>query len=131
MGMQGEKTVPRKQYAVAFVIVGVVLAILGVIFNFALDASKTFDLPWFVLPPITVTKSPSFSVRFRPFRATFSLMVPGLNVLYIFLSSSIICYLHVLLVWKNILLSSMEQQGRLQQQVRTASSEGLYQYPSR
>ena len=47
--MQGEKTVPRKQYAVAFVIVGVVLAILGVIFNFALDASKTFDLPWFVL----------------------------------------------------------------------------------
>ncbi len=49
MGMQGEKTVPRKQYAVAFVIVGVVLAILGVIFNFALDASKTFDLPWFVL----------------------------------------------------------------------------------
>ena len=31
MGMQGEKTVPRKQYAVAFVIVGVVLAILGVI----------------------------------------------------------------------------------------------------
>ena len=49
MGMQGEKTVPRKQYAVAFVIVGVVLAILGVIFNFALDAKKTFDLPWFVL----------------------------------------------------------------------------------
>ena len=47
--MQGEKTVPRKQYAVAFVIVGVVLVILGVIFNFALDASKTFDLPWFVL----------------------------------------------------------------------------------
>ena len=47
--MQGEKTVPRKQYAVAFVIVGVVLAILGVIFNFALDAKKTFDLPWFVL----------------------------------------------------------------------------------
>ncbi len=47
--MQGEKTVPRKQYAVAFVIVGVVLAILGAIFNFALDASKTFDLPWFVL----------------------------------------------------------------------------------
>ena len=47
--MQGEKTVPRKQYAVAFVIVGVVLAILGVIFNFALDASKTFDMPWFVL----------------------------------------------------------------------------------
>ena len=47
--MQGEKTVPRKKYAVTFVIVGVVLAILGVIFNFALDASKTFDLPWFVL----------------------------------------------------------------------------------
>ncbi len=47
--MQGEKTVPRKQYAVTFVIVGVVLAILGVIFNFALDAKKTFDLPWFVL----------------------------------------------------------------------------------
>ena len=47
--MQGEKTVPRKKYAVAFVIVGVVLAILGVIFNFALDAKKTFDLPWFVL----------------------------------------------------------------------------------
>ena len=49
MGMQGEKTVPRKKYAVTFVIVGVVLAILGVIFNFALDAKKTFDLPWFVL----------------------------------------------------------------------------------
>ena len=47
--MQGEKTVPRKKYAVTFVIVGVVLAILGVIFNFALDAKKTFDLPWFVL----------------------------------------------------------------------------------
>ena len=45
MGMQGEKTVPRKKYAVTFVIVGVVLAILGVIFNFALDAKKTFDLP--------------------------------------------------------------------------------------
>ena len=40
-GYARRKDVPRKQYAVAFVIVGVVLAILGVIFNFALDASKT------------------------------------------------------------------------------------------
>ena len=33
------------------------------------------------LPPMTVTKSPSFSVRLRPFSAVLALMVPGLKVL--------------------------------------------------
>lgn len=47
--MQGEKTIPRKKYALIFIVVGAVLAILGVAFNFILDAKKTFDLPWFVL----------------------------------------------------------------------------------
>lgn len=47
--MQGEKTIPRKKYALIFIVVGAVLAILGVAFNFILDATKTFDLPWFVL----------------------------------------------------------------------------------
>ena len=47
--MQGEKTIPRKKYALSFIIVGVVLAVLGVILNFVLNPKKTFDLPWFVL----------------------------------------------------------------------------------
>ena len=43
-------------------------------------AFSIVDLPA-PFPPITVTKSPSFSFRFRPFNARFSLMVPGLKVL--------------------------------------------------
>ena len=42
------------------------------------------------LPPMTVTKSPSFMVRFRPFKATFWFTVPALKVLLIFFSSSIV-----------------------------------------
>ena len=41
-------------------------------------AFSMVDLPA-PLPPITVTKSPSFSVRFRWFKATLALMVLGLN----------------------------------------------------
>ena len=51
-------------------------------------AFKVVDLPA-PLPPITVTKSPSFKVRLTPSSATFSLMVPGLNVLCTFLISNI------------------------------------------
>ncbi|WP_050696997.1 galactose/methyl galactoside ABC transporter permease MglC [Anaeromassilibacillus senegalensis] len=47
--MQGEKTIPRKKYALIFIVVGALLAILGVAFNFILDATKTFDMPWFIL----------------------------------------------------------------------------------
>ena len=47
--MEHTKSIPRKRYASIFVGVGVVLAILGVIFLFALDAEKTFDLPWFIV----------------------------------------------------------------------------------
>ena len=47
--MQGEKTIPRKKYALIFIVVGAILAILGVAFNFILDANKTFDMPWFIL----------------------------------------------------------------------------------
>ncbi|WP_195986001.1 galactose/methyl galactoside ABC transporter permease MglC [Clostridium sp. D33t1_170424_F3] len=47
--MQGEKTIPRKKYALIFIVVGAILAILGVAFNFILDATKTFDMPWFIL----------------------------------------------------------------------------------
>ena len=47
--MQGEKTVPRKKYALSFIIIGAVLAVLGLIFNFVLNPKKTFDMPWFIL----------------------------------------------------------------------------------
>ena len=47
--MQNAKSIPRKQYATIFIGVGIVLAILGVIFSFVLDAEKTFDLPWFIV----------------------------------------------------------------------------------
>ena len=47
--MQGEKTIPRKKYALSFIVVGAVLAVLGVILNFVLDPKATFDLPWFIL----------------------------------------------------------------------------------
>src|SRR5574344_3033875 len=40
------------------------------------------------LPPMTVTKSPSCSVRLRSSSAVFSWMVPGKKVLEIFFSSS-------------------------------------------
>ena len=40
-------------------------------------------------PPMIVTKSPGFRFRFTPSRAFFSLIVPLLNVLLIFLISSI------------------------------------------
>ncbi len=40
------------------------------------------------LPPMTVTKSPSSMVRFKPWRATFSLTVPGLKVFQTFCSLS-------------------------------------------
>ena len=43
-------------------------------------ALSMVDLPA-PLPPMTVTKSPSSSVRSRPLRATFSLTVPALKVL--------------------------------------------------
>ena len=43
-------------------------------------ALRRVDLPA-PLPPMTVTKSPSARVRETPFRARFSLMVPGLKVL--------------------------------------------------
>ena len=43
-------------------------------------ALSIVDLPA-PLPPMTVTKSPSFSVRLRPFSAVLALMVPGLKVL--------------------------------------------------
>ena len=46
--MQGEKTIPRKKYALSFIVVGAVLAVLGVILNFVLDPKATFDLPWFI-----------------------------------------------------------------------------------
>ena len=45
-------------------------------------AFKVVDFPA-PFPPITVTKSPSSRERFTPFNATFSLMVPGLNVFLI------------------------------------------------
>ena len=44
------------------------------------------------LPPITVTKSPSFNVRFTPRSAFFSLTVPLLKVFVIFFISSIRSY---------------------------------------
>ena len=47
--MQNAKSIPRKQYATIFIGAGIVLAILGVIFSFVLDAEKTFDLPWFIV----------------------------------------------------------------------------------
>ncbi|MDC0700530.1 beta-methylgalactoside transporter permease, partial [Blautia wexlerae] len=47
--MQEGKIVQRKSFALAFVGTGAVLAVLGIILNFVLDATKTFDLPWFVL----------------------------------------------------------------------------------
>src|SRR5699024_9585203 len=50
-------------------------------------ALSIVDLPA-PLPPMTVTKSPSSSVSSRPLRATFSLTVPGLKVVKMFLSSS-------------------------------------------
>src|SRR5699024_7489735 len=50
-------------------------------------AFSMVDLPA-PLPPMTVTKSPSFRWRDRPFRAVFSLTVPGLKVLYMFWMSS-------------------------------------------
>ena len=43
-------------------------------------AFNMVDLPA-PLPPMTVTKSPSFNVRSTPFKATFSLIVPKLKVL--------------------------------------------------
>src|SRR5699024_899291 len=52
-------------------------------------ALSMVDLPA-PLPPMTVTKSPSSSVRSRPLRATFWLTVPALKVLYTFLISSIL-----------------------------------------
>ena len=52
-------------------------------------ALRSVDLPA-PLPPITVTKSPSFKVRDTPFKATFSLTVPSLKTLVIFLISTII-----------------------------------------
>ena len=51
-------------------------------------AFKVVDLPA-PLPPITVTKSPSSSFKLTPFKACFSLMVPGLKVLVMLVSSSI------------------------------------------
>src|SRR5699024_2328206 len=50
-------------------------------------AFSMVDLPA-PLPPMTVTKSPSFRWRERPFRAVFSLTVPGLKVLEMFWISS-------------------------------------------
>ena len=38
-----------KKYALSFIVVGAVLAVLGVILNFVLDPKATFDLPWFIL----------------------------------------------------------------------------------
>ena len=43
-------------------------------------AFRRVDLPA-PLPPMTVTKSPSFKWRDTPFKAVFSLTVPALNVL--------------------------------------------------
>ena len=47
--MQEEKIVQRRSFALAFVGTGAVLAVLGILLHFILDATKTFDLPWFVL----------------------------------------------------------------------------------
>ena len=45
------------------------------------------------LPPMTVTKSPSFKRRLRPLSAVLAFIVPGLKVLETFLSSSIVLFL--------------------------------------
>ena len=55
-------------------------------------AFSIVDLPA-PLPPITVTKSPSFRVRERLFKAVFALTVPLLNVFEIFFNSSIFHHL--------------------------------------
>ena len=60
-------------------------------------AFSIVDLPA-PFPPITVTKSPSFRWRSTPFKATFSLIVPGLNVLCISINFSMIIYLPVWLL---------------------------------
>ena len=54
-------------------------------------ALSMVDLPA-PLPPMTVTNSPSRSVRLRPFRAVFALTVPGLKVLCRSFSSSMLLH---------------------------------------
>lgn len=46
--MQGEKIVPRKKVAVAYGIIGTVIAVFGLLLKYVFYTKKMYDLPWFL-----------------------------------------------------------------------------------
>ena len=102
--------------------------------------SSTFQVPAMALrrvdfpapfPPMTVTKSPSFKVRSSPFRACFSLTVPGLKVFEIWSISSIRNFLPSLQVLKNTAPAIRGWPGKQLLQEQIKASEGPCQCRSR
>ncbi len=46
--MKEGKQIPRQKFALTFIIVGVVMAILGISLKFVLSEDIFYDLPWFI-----------------------------------------------------------------------------------
>lgn len=46
---QGEKVIPRKQFANIYIIFGAVVAVFGFLLKFAFYTKKMYDLPWFLV----------------------------------------------------------------------------------
>ncbi len=46
--MQGEKVIPRKQFALIYMIFGAVVAVFGILMKVAFYSKTMYDLPWFL-----------------------------------------------------------------------------------
>ncbi len=45
---QGEKIIPRKQFAIIYIVTGAVIAVFGLLMKYTFYTKKMYDLPWFL-----------------------------------------------------------------------------------